>query len=234
MANILIVEDNKLIAQQLKQLIYNINKEREVLTTGYASEALEIMKYKQIALFLLDIQLEDYSGIELGKKIRETSGYELIPIVFITSIPTQELEAFRQIHCYDYITKPFTPERIEEVLVTLLEKGIKNSTQNLELKLVQKHFTLVLKQSEIVYIEARNRKLIFVTEEEVLYISTYTLKDIDSKLGKNFLRCHRGFIVNEDYIKGVDRSRNNIELKHGYAPLPIGEKYKKILKGKWI
>lgn len=234
MATILVVEDNPLIAQQLKQMICSINKEAEVCVTGYASEALELLQHQQIDLFLLDVGLVDYSGIELGKKIRQRSNYALVPIVFVTSTPSRELEAFRYIHCYDYIIKPFSEERVKEVLVTLLEKDSAHPTQNLELKLVQKHFTLVLKQDKIIYIEAQNRKLVFVTQEEVLDISTYTLKDIEGKLGHHFIRCHRGFIVNEAYIKRIDKSRSSIELKESYGMLPIGEKYKQNLKGRWF
>ncbi|WP_229775528.1 response regulator [Anaerosalibacter bizertensis] len=63
-------------------------------------------------MFLLDIQLKDYSGFELAKEIRNIDNYKLTPIIFVTAIPTRELMAFKEIHCYDYIVKPFKEEEI--------------------------------------------------------------------------------------------------------------------------
>ena len=118
MANIMIVEDNPNIALGLETIIKSINIDMEITITGYAKEALEKANSKTYELFLLDIQLYDYSGFELAKKIRNINKYKLTPIVFITAIPTKELLAFKEIHCYDYIVKPFTEKEVLDALST--------------------------------------------------------------------------------------------------------------------
>ena len=125
MANIMIVEDNPNIALGLETIIKSINIDMEIAITGYAKEALEKANSKTYELFLLDIQLYDYSGFELAKKIRNINKYKLTPIVFITAIPTKELLAFKEIHCYDYIVKPFTEKEVVDALSTVITMELK-------------------------------------------------------------------------------------------------------------
>ncbi|MDD4364062.1 MAG: response regulator, partial [Atribacterota bacterium] len=96
----LVVEDEALIARKLKKIINKIDSEMNVFITGSAGEALEYAEEQTVDLFCLDIQLEDYNGIELAKKIRNLSNYTLTPIIFITAIPTRELIAYKETHCY--------------------------------------------------------------------------------------------------------------------------------------
>ena len=103
MSNIIIVEDEEVTARGLRKIIKEIDDSINVIIKGFAKEALEVSKDISIDAFLLDIQLKDYNGIELARQIREMDCYKLNPIVFITAIPTRELIAFKEIHCYDYI-----------------------------------------------------------------------------------------------------------------------------------
>ena len=64
---------------------------------------MDICKKEKISLFLLHVQLNDYSGLKLAQDIRELDQYKLTPIVFITGVLGQELMAFKNYHCYDYI-----------------------------------------------------------------------------------------------------------------------------------
>lgn len=120
MTKILIVEDEQLIAEGLAIIINSINSKIETTITGYAKEALDYAKNNYYDIFLLDIQLLDYSGFELAKEIRDTDRYKLTPIIFITAIPARELMAFKEIHCYDYIVKPFKKEEVKSVLETII------------------------------------------------------------------------------------------------------------------
>ncbi|MBU5310624.1 hypothetical protein KQI38_01170 [Tissierella carlieri] len=56
MANILIVEDEIVIANGLAAMINSINGKINITMTGYAKEALEYAKYTNYDVFLLDIQ----------------------------------------------------------------------------------------------------------------------------------------------------------------------------------
>lgn len=65
---ILVVEDNQVVSNGIKQVIQSIDESAEIAVTGYASRALQYAMAMNVTLFILDIQLKDYSGIEWPKK----------------------------------------------------------------------------------------------------------------------------------------------------------------------
>lgn len=228
MANVMIVEDEANIALGLETIVKSIKSNIETDITGYAKEALEMAKQKTYELFLLDIQLNDYSGFELAKEIRNNDKYKLTPIVFITAVPTKELLAFKQIHCYDYIVKPFTEKEIINVLTTILNYGIKKE-EYISFKL--RDYFYRVKFDEIIYCEVIQRKIRVVTIKEQFELSHFSLNKLEDELTSDFIRCHKGYIVNINYIASIDRLNNSINLEDREEKIPIGRKYKDNLGG---
>lgn len=228
MAKVMIVEDNLNIALGLEEIVRSIKSDIDTTITGYAEEALKEAALQKVDLFLLDIQLFDYSGIELASKLRNMDRYKMTPIVFITAIPTKELLAFKKIHCYDYIVKPFRKDEVIEVVSTILNFGIKKEEYiNFNLK----NYIYRVKLDEIIYIEVIMRKIKVVTIKEEIELSKYTLQGILDELRDNFIRCHRGYVVNIDYISKIDRANNYILLDKVDDKIPIGRKYQDNLGG---
>lgn len=229
MGKILIVEDNELTCAALISAAYRINPAIGLLITGYAREALDFAVKDEIIAFFLDIQLEDYSGLELAKQIREIKAYQFTPIIFITAMPTRELEAFRQIHCYDYILKPFSKEEIEIVFKKILIDY--NLTYKLEdnqkLSLRFKSHVQLVEIGEILYIEYSNRRIFIHTKSEVIKYIHMPLKDMKKELPQSFIQIHQSIIINSKYLKKVDLSRQYLELERKDILLPIGRSYKK-------
>lgn len=202
-----------------------------IVKTQYAQDALNFAQNNQVDIFILDIQLLDYSGLELAKQIRELNSYLLTPIIFSTAMPTNELEAYRSTHCYKYLVKPFSQDRVIETLKPILDQindGIEESLREIkeEAKLLLKEKFVIynINQNEIIYVEYKDRKVSVKTIHEI-YQSTYTLKKLQEMLVNNFVRCHKGYIVNKYYIDKVVRRESLIHLKEINHPIPIGRKY---------
>ena len=166
MAKIMIVEDEINIAKGLDMIIKSIKSNIETTITGYAKKALENANTHVYDMFLLDIQLNDYSEFELAKELRDIDKYKLTPIVFITSIPTKELLAFKEIHCYDYIIKPFKEEEIIKTVSTIINFGLKQDVKKEYIGFKQKDYTYHVKLDDIIYIEFMQRKINVVTINE--------------------------------------------------------------------
>ena len=231
MAKVMIVEDEINIAKGLDNIIKSINSELETTVTGYAKEALDAAITQTYDMFLLDIQLKDYSGFELAKQLRNIDKYKLTPIVFITAIPTKELLAFKEIHCYDYIIKPFREYEVIKVVDTLINYGIKKSTRKEYISFNLKDFTYRIKLEDVIYFEVIQRKIKVVTDKEELEVSHYTLYSLMEELNDDFIQCHRGYIVNTNYISKIDKINNYIYLEFKDIKIPIGRKFKDCLRG---
>ena len=218
---VLIVEDIEMEARGLESLLLSVDEELEVFITGYCSEALDICKKGKISLFLLDVQLNDYSGLKLAQDIRELDQYKLTPIVFITGVLGKELMAFKNYHCYDYILKPFKKNEVVKVLTTLLfGKGSLDEV----IKIKQRDFTYIIRLDELIYAEMLNRKLYIYLKEEELEVSNMIFRDFISQLPENFIQIHRSYIVNKKKVLSISMSLKKVFLINGKS-VPIGEKF---------
>ena len=102
--NILIVEDEKKIADALKQGLIENSFEAEVAYDG--NIGLKMFKAQPWQLVILDINLPGINGYELCKTIRQVN--ESVPVIMLTAMNAVEdkIEGF-DAGADDYIIKPF-------------------------------------------------------------------------------------------------------------------------------
>ncbi len=73
--NILIVDDDKLLQNSLKNIL---SEKYDTLVVGSGEEAVAVLKKKPVDLVLLDIRLPGQDGIETLKKIKAMGGDHLV------------------------------------------------------------------------------------------------------------------------------------------------------------
>lgn len=102
---IMIVEDEKEIAEELKNLLENSGYQTQILKNFERSKE-EILQNKP-NLILLDINIPKINGEMLLKEIRKESN---VPVIMLTS-KTNEVDEVLSISygADDYITKPYNP-----------------------------------------------------------------------------------------------------------------------------
>lgn len=102
---IMIVEDEKEIAEELKNLLENSGYQAQILKNFEKSKE-EILQNKP-NLILLDINIPKINGEMLLKEIRKESN---VPVIMLTS-KTSEVDEVLSISygADDYITKPYNP-----------------------------------------------------------------------------------------------------------------------------
>lgn len=229
MGKILIVEDQVEIREMLIKKAQEMNPSVQIWGTGSAREALAFAQTNEVEAFFLDIQLEDYNGLELAKQLRDIKRYMFTPLVFITAMPTREIEAFKQTHCYDYIIKPFTDAQIEEVFQKILLDYCASVTEKKNSKLILEFKThnQLIDFDDIVYVEYAGRKVVIYTKTQVIPYKHMALVKFIEKLPDYFMHIHQAIIVNPKYIQKTDMKSATVELKILNQKLPIGRSFLK-------
>jgi CheY-like chemotaxis protein len=105
--------------------------ERVLSTRGYrcisasnGQEALNILDYERVDLILTDLSMPVLDGYRTTQLIRERPALANVPIVAVTAYAvSDENEAAMQIGCNEYLTKPFKPRQLLEVVDRLLPQG---------------------------------------------------------------------------------------------------------------
>ena len=102
--------------------------ERVLSTRGYrcisashGREALQILEHEHVDLILTDLSMPVLDGYRTTQLIRARPGMEKVPIIAVTAFAlSDEGEAARRIGCTEYLTKPFKPKQLLEVVERLL------------------------------------------------------------------------------------------------------------------
>jgi CheY-like chemotaxis protein len=105
--------------------------ERVLSTRGYrcisasnGQEALNILDREYVDLILTDLSMPVLDGYRTTQLIRERPALANVPIVAVTAYAlNDENEAAMQIGCNEYLTKPFKPRQLLEVVDRLLPQG---------------------------------------------------------------------------------------------------------------
>jgi len=126
MKKICLVEDDLGISNSLKLYLENSDFEVELYHTG--KWAVSFIQKNQPDLCILDINLPEMDGIEICKKIRETSE---MPIVMLTARWWEHdriewLESWAD----DYIAKPFSPRELLARLNALLRRHTQDKEED--------------------------------------------------------------------------------------------------------
>ena len=128
MTDVLILEDELTSLQALSEILTTYSDDIRVHKASSLKEAKDLLDQEiRYGLFLLDVNLsgedrEDIGGILFAREIRERFEYTFTPIVMVTAIGNMEMQAYRELHCYQYIMKPFRREQVEEVVQKVLER----------------------------------------------------------------------------------------------------------------
>ena len=104
--------------------------ERVLSTRGYRCisasnglEALNILDKEYVDLILTDLSMPVLDGYRTTQLIRERPTMANVPIVAVTAYAlNDENEAAMQIGCNEYLTKPFKPRQLLEVVDRLLPR----------------------------------------------------------------------------------------------------------------
>lgn len=154
----MIVEDDKIVASELYNLLTNSSYEATILTNF--ENALETILKSNSDLILLDINIPYLNGELLLKNIRKKSN---IPIIMVTSKTNESDEALSIMYgADDYIIKPYNP--------TILLLRISNIFKRCEQKLdIIKFKNLIININKGII--KNNEKEVVLTKNEMIIFS---------------------------------------------------------------
>ncbi len=112
---ILLVEDNDI---NRKVAIYNLQKEGHTVDSAInGMQAIEKVKLNDYDLIFMDVHMPIVDGLEATRQIRTLTGKYNIPIIAMTASTTkEEKDKVFDAGMDDFISKPFKPEQLREIL----------------------------------------------------------------------------------------------------------------------
>ncbi|MCL4693940.1 MAG: response regulator [Candidatus Hydrogenedentes bacterium] len=123
--NILVVDDSETVRSIiLKTLTLSGLELNDPLQASNGKEALALLRDNWVDLVLTDINMPDMGGVELIEHMKKDEVLKTIPVVVVsTEGSATRIEELKEKGVRAYIRKPFTPEKIREVLDEVLGTG---------------------------------------------------------------------------------------------------------------
>lgn len=227
---ILVVEDEMIIAN-------NICDHLEVL--GYIplepaisySEAIERIAEESPDIAILDIYLSGKkTGIDLAKEIRQNYDF---PFIFLTSNSDKAtIKEAKHVRPPAFLVKPFTKDELYSAIEIALHNYAfkegrisEEDTNHLIVKdaifVKDKNAFIKIKFSDILYLQSSHVYVDIMMSEGNKFVIRGSLNGVISSLNQNFVRIHRGYIINTTYLDKINHSFVTINNEE----LPIGKKY---------
>lgn len=221
---VIIIEDEPLALKKVVGFIEKIDYLSLSKTFDNAIEAISYLKSNAVDLIFLDIQMEEFTGIQFLEAVK------VRPKVIITTAYDKYAIKGYELDVADYLLKPFTFERflqaVERVSNTIAEP---QTPSNNDFIFVKSEYRLEkIKLSEILYVEGMSEYLRVVTKTKKV-MTLLNFKSLEELLPKNnFLRVHKSYVVALDKIESIERNR----IKIGNNIIPISESFKEIFYNK--
>jgi DNA-binding LytR/AlgR family response regulator len=212
-SRILIVEDELVIAEDLKDILEDLGYEVCGIAIS-AREALAMIEEHNPDLALLDIQIKGgKDGIELAADIN--ADYHMPFIIVSSYSDLQTLERAKGVHPYGYLVKPYNEREIFAGIEMALANYAKeqerkeqsDKSEDFVLKdslFIRTNGMLVkLKLRDIIYFEAdANYTQVYTRDKK--YVIRSILKELEGKLDPNrFARVHKSFLINLEEIESI-------------------------------
>jgi len=109
----LAVDDSKSMLALYRSILTNAGYEPTVAENGY--EAFQYVELGEVFdVIITDMNMPVMDGMELVSKLRQTGGFEDIPVIMVTTESEYSQQALaRKTGVTDFITKPFTADQLK-------------------------------------------------------------------------------------------------------------------------
>ena len=214
---IAICEDSSMDMQHLRRMIADYEKKRgeplsspDCFSTGGALlAAFHPGKYH---LIFLDNYIGEMMGMDVARAIRERDAKTAI--VFVTMSPDFAVDGF-SIHALHYLLKPVSETDIEEVFHRL--HALPDANRPV-LSVISNRITTEVPIDSIRYIEVYTKVCTIYCTQQELKVYTGIEKLLEKLPARSFLRPHRSYAVNMNFIQNLDT--DGVHLRTGEV-LPL-------------
>ena len=232
------IDDEPLALRQISSYISKIPFLELVATFSSAIKAKEWLKESSADLIFVDINMPDMTGVEFVQSLETPT-----MVIFTTAYAEYAIEGYK-LSAIDYLLKPFglkditraaeKAQSLYELLQLQEQKLAEESAQTEEehldegadgvLSVYADRKTCLVKMSNIVYAESAGEYVRLHLADGTKLVTLFRLKNMESSLqASQFMRVHRSYIINLDYVSGYTKGRVFLS-NDDYVP--IGDSYK--------
>lgn len=222
MLRAVIIDDEKNAVTAMEIAIKEFCPEVEIVGTALsAKDGMKEIQTKNPDLVFVDIEMPQMTGLELIEHF-ENRKFE---VIFVTAYNQFAIKAFK-VNATDYLLKPINimelinainriSNRIEKQAVSQIQVEKLKIALASKLTIPTANGSEYINIKDIIRIEADGSYSKVYTVDAKMRLVTKSLKSFECSLeGESFFRCHNSHLVNVEYIKKYNptKDKGNIEM----------------------
>lgn len=206
-----VCDDNIIFLEEMKREIGNLGDIKDIFTYSEIDVFFDdISKGKTFDVIFLDIDWGEVktTGLEFGEKLYQAIPH--VPVVLMTGYNDRFAQQIllKEMNLAGYLTKPINME-----LVTKYLEKIRNTKSKVKyINLNSQGVHIRLETGKIIHIESHNHQIHVYTENEK-YVLYEKISDIQKRLPKEFVQCHKSFLVNLEQVSSLEGKE--VVMKNG-------------------
>ena len=204
MLKIAVCDDSRELLEKVEKDLHEYESVRNTPVTVHtytnAVDLLDGLKKTDYDILILDIIMPGFTGMQAAHEIRKFN--EEIKIIFLTSSKEFAIESY-SVGAYYYLLKPV----LNEKLFSVLDKVVSEITSKQESCIIYTHMGIVnIPFARIECLEVYNKHLVFHLSDGSTKETRGALTDYENVFleRKEFLKIHRSYILNMDYIHSIE------------------------------
>lgn len=220
---ILIVEDELLIAEMLKEMLQDMGYSIAGIAKNYAQATTLLQSHSDIDLCFLDINLQaEQSGFDVAGFINEKL---YIPFVFLTSYSDRKTIAeAAHFKPQSYLLKPFTETDLFATLeIIKARKSGQGASQSVTIK--DGTSTVKIQLHEIKYLKSENIYVEVKTNAKTYLVRNSLSRFLEELSLDALVRVHRTYAVNMYHVKAISGD----SLLVGDEKIPLSRMHRDVL-----
>ena len=204
MIRVAIVEDTKEDAERLNGFLRTWTKENpeagiETVLFSDAVQFIDSVPHNEDIVFM-DIEMPHMNGMEAAEYYRKFNKDTVL--IFLTHTSRYALRGY-SVNAIDYIIKPISSESFKRVFQKAVEMQQRNKEQETVL-LKTPDGVIAARAKSIAYFESRSH-VVYCYTDSAVYKLWGKIEDLSDKLPEYFIRCHRSYIVNLQFVDKVTK-----------------------------
>jgi len=225
---IAICDDEKQILNQIHTKVKACFEKEDVpaeyLCFDDARALMELLEKQYVDILFLDIDMPYFSGMDIAGFLLEKKIKTII--VFVTSHDALVYQSFAY-KPFGFIRKTYMDEELPE-LAERIRCELNDRKQ--EITVTRRAELVRILIRDIVYIEAEGNYLEIYTETDSINIRETMTHMEDELKYKGFLRCHKGYLVNSEFVIKINSAELVVRYGATEKVIPIGRSYEKELR----
>jgi len=222
--NACIVDDERLGREALSNIL--LSHFPQVQIVGMANgveQALSVLNSSNVDVLFLDIEMPGENGLELLNHFPNPK----FQVVFTTAYEEYAIEAIRK-GATDYLLKPIEISKLHDALarVTKRKKGSAQKALPGKISIHSQNEVVFLNPNDILFLRASRAYTDIVTTNEEHVVSKPSKRFEYLLQYSAFMRVHRSYIVNLDWVESYNRAESTIIMSND-ASIPLSSSHKK-------